>query len=439
MSLKLNERYPARFNSPTAGYPQGSFKNRTTPTAKDGSYLEKDWANDKEGFFQSLLSAAGVTANGSVDAVGASQFFDALQALKQIQAGTAFTTAGSAGALTLAPTPAISAYSAPLRLRVKFSQASTGADTINVSGLGAKNIKQYSSAGAKVAAVFAVGQLADVEYDGTDFVILDQLPSSSGVTPPQFDNSNKLATTAFMQGVGLQFSSYVALGISTTLTAASHAGAMIVGNSTSAINATLPLSSTMPARTAIKFWNFLPGVMTVVAAGADVIYSPSGATSFPMQQGAYVTLVSTGSGAWLAVDSNQQATESFIGAAKIATTTKATTGLDDTDIMTALKTKQAIAAFDSKCIGDGQTWLDVTNFRVLSTTYTNSTGRTIGVMFEGISSSASACTLNINGSLIRGGVAPGTLQTGSGLFLVPNGATYSASGITTMNKWWELK
>ncbi|RTY62037.1 hypothetical protein, partial [Pseudomonas veronii] len=186
MSLKLNERYPGRFNNPSAGYPGGSFKNRTTPTAKDGSYLEKDWANDKEGFFQSLLSAAGITANGAVDAVGASQFFDALQALKQIQAGTAFTTAGSAGALTLAPTPVILAYSAPLRLRVKFSQASTGTDTINVSGLGAKNIKQYSSAGAKVAAVFAPNQLADVEYDGTDFVILDQLPSSSGVTPPQF-------------------------------------------------------------------------------------------------------------------------------------------------------------------------------------------------------------------------------------------------------------
>lgn len=78
MSLKLNERYPARFNNPTAGYPQGSFKNRTTPTAKDGSYLEKDWANDKEGFFQSLLSAAGITANGAVDAVGASQYYSAL-------------------------------------------------------------------------------------------------------------------------------------------------------------------------------------------------------------------------------------------------------------------------------------------------------------------------------------------------------------------------
>ncbi|CAD0266332.1 hypothetical protein DENIT_80249 [Pseudomonas veronii] len=337
MSLKLNERYPGRFNNPSAGYPGGSFKNRTTPTAKDGSYLEKDWANDKEGFFQSLLSAAGITANGAVDAVGASQFFDALQALKQIQAGTAFTTAGSAGALTLAPTPVIPAYSAPLRLRVKFSQASTGTDTINVSGLGAKNIKQYSSAGAKVAAVFAPNQLADVEYDGTDFVILDQLPSSSGVTPPQFDSSIKLATTAFIRGVGLQFSNYFALGASTTLTAASHAGAMIVGNSASAINATLPLSSTMPAGTAIKFWNFLPGVMTVLAAGSDLIYSPSSATSFPMQHGAFVTLVSTGSGAWFAVEGNQQATESFIGAAKIATQTQTNTGADDATIVTPKK------------------------------------------------------------------------------------------------------
>lgn len=79
MSLKLNERYPGRFNNPSAGYPQGSFKNRTTPDAKDGSYLEKDWANDKEGFFQSLLADAGIIANGAVDAVGASQLFDAMK------------------------------------------------------------------------------------------------------------------------------------------------------------------------------------------------------------------------------------------------------------------------------------------------------------------------------------------------------------------------
>jgi hypothetical protein len=79
MALNLNERYPGRFNNPTAGYPQGSYRNRTSPTAKDGSYLEQDWANDKEGFFQSLLVDASITANGEVDSVGASQYRDALR------------------------------------------------------------------------------------------------------------------------------------------------------------------------------------------------------------------------------------------------------------------------------------------------------------------------------------------------------------------------
>lgn len=89
MSLKLNERYPGRFTNPSADYPFGSFKNRTAPSAKDGSYLEKDWANDKEGFFQSLLSGAGVTANGLVDKVGSSQFYTALLTVAK-NAGTSW-------------------------------------------------------------------------------------------------------------------------------------------------------------------------------------------------------------------------------------------------------------------------------------------------------------------------------------------------------------
>lgn len=200
MSLKLNERYPARFNNPTAGYPQGSFKNRTTPTSKDGSYLEKDWANDKEGFFQSLLSAAGITANGAVDAVGASQFFDALQVLKQLQSGTAFTTAGSAGALTLTPTPSISAYSVPLRFRVKFSQSSAGASTINISGQGAKSLKQYDSAGSKVAAVFVANQLADIEYDGTDFVLMNKLSATPQTSASDTTAGRAMIVSAFGLG-----------------------------------------------------------------------------------------------------------------------------------------------------------------------------------------------------------------------------------------------
>lgn len=81
MALKRNERYPGRFSNPSSAHPQGAFKNRTAPDAQDGSYLEKDWANDWSGLFESLLSAASITPNGNVDEVGNSQYFNALRTL----------------------------------------------------------------------------------------------------------------------------------------------------------------------------------------------------------------------------------------------------------------------------------------------------------------------------------------------------------------------
>lgn len=78
MAINLDERYPGRANPKTLDYPQGSFKNRSSPTAKDGTYLEQDWANDLLGFFQSLLKEAGIAANGVVDTAQASQYYDAL-------------------------------------------------------------------------------------------------------------------------------------------------------------------------------------------------------------------------------------------------------------------------------------------------------------------------------------------------------------------------
>lgn len=175
MSLKLNERYPARFNNPSADYPQGSFKNRTTPTAKDGSYLEQDWANDKEGFFQSLLSSAGLSANGLVDKVGASQYLDAMLQMSQMQKGKSFTTGGTSTVLTLTPSPAIQAYTSSLRFSVTFSVSSGISPTLNISAKGAKLLKQYDPSGAKVDAQFVAGQISDVIYDGTDCILLDPL------------------------------------------------------------------------------------------------------------------------------------------------------------------------------------------------------------------------------------------------------------------------
>lgn len=100
----------------------------------------------------------------------------------QAQTYTAFTTAGAAPTFTLTASPAIAAYAAGQRFRVKFGVAGNGADTLNVNALGAKSLKQYDATGAKVAAVIAANQLVDVEYDGVDFVLLDPLPNNPAGT-----------------------------------------------------------------------------------------------------------------------------------------------------------------------------------------------------------------------------------------------------------------
>ena len=89
MALKRNERYPGRFENPTTAHPQGAFKNRTSPTSQDGSYLEADWANDWSGFFGRLLTAGSITANGNVDTALDSQYYTALIAAVKNELGTA--------------------------------------------------------------------------------------------------------------------------------------------------------------------------------------------------------------------------------------------------------------------------------------------------------------------------------------------------------------
>ena len=105
---------------------------------------------------------------------------DALQA----QAYTAFTSAGAAPTYTLSPAPALTAYAAGQRFRVKFHAATTGAATLAVSGLAATAIKQYDSTGNKVDPVIAANQLVDCEYDGTNWVLLDPLPAASKQIQP---------------------------------------------------------------------------------------------------------------------------------------------------------------------------------------------------------------------------------------------------------------
>lgn len=81
MAIDVAATYPGRSNPASADYPFGSIKNKSAPELDDGTPLDRQWGNDLEGFFQSLMVAVGFTPSGVPDKVGASQRFDALIAL----------------------------------------------------------------------------------------------------------------------------------------------------------------------------------------------------------------------------------------------------------------------------------------------------------------------------------------------------------------------
>jgi len=97
------------------------------------------------------------------------------QAGVQKQSWTAFTTGGTSGVYTLTPSPVITAYIAGERFNVTFNAANAATNTININGLGAKALKMYNPAGVKSNAIFALNQISDIVYDGTDFVILNPI------------------------------------------------------------------------------------------------------------------------------------------------------------------------------------------------------------------------------------------------------------------------
>ena len=104
-------------------------------------------------------------------------------------------------------------------------------------------------------------------------------------------------------------------------------------------------------------------------------------------------------------------------------------------------------ATESQVIGVGQTWQDVTASRVAGTTYTNSTGKPIYLVFYGndIAGQALGLKFYVNGVLVSPsagmGGAVGAAYYMSHTLIVPPNSTYSATWNTSANVggWFELR
>jgi hypothetical protein len=97
-------------------------------------------------------------------------------------------------------------------------------------------------------------------------------PAFTGVptstTPAQFDNSSKIATTAFVANAGMQFNSAVELNSNQTLTGA-QIGSAIQWYGAAGGVLTLPTASTMPTGRTFYIFNQGSGSLTIALTGAS--------------------------------------------------------------------------------------------------------------------------------------------------------------------------
>jgi hypothetical protein len=134
-------------------------------------------------------------------------YFDTLYPGKaeiQGQALIAFTTAGTSTAYTLTPSPAIAALAANQLFRVTFHTAAGATPTLAVSGLAAKSLKYRDATGAKQAVTVSQapsGWVTDVEYDGTDWVLVNT-PGSAGGSDGLFYKTDPTAVAFTKTGAG---------------------------------------------------------------------------------------------------------------------------------------------------------------------------------------------------------------------------------------------
>lgn len=113
-----------------------------------------------------------------------------------IQDGTGVyvgTVGGTADAITLTPSPAITAYVAGQTFQFLASGANTTNVTVAISGLAAKAITKYGATALR-AGDLASGAMVAITYDGTRFIVMS-VGTNGQITFPATQNASSDANT----------------------------------------------------------------------------------------------------------------------------------------------------------------------------------------------------------------------------------------------------
>ena len=175
-------------------YYQGTAPYRLLLTGATGVPLPGFPQDDVPPIALDITSAASIPFTPT-ETVPATNVQDAIVAVSGLYADqgsildralTPWVTGGTGDAYTVTPDPAITGYGTFLPLRVRFNRRNTGAATLNVNGLGVRNIFKMQRTGTPTALGpddIQPGDVLDLTYDGAQFTIVGTLPGlATGVT-----------------------------------------------------------------------------------------------------------------------------------------------------------------------------------------------------------------------------------------------------------------
>ena len=187
-------RYDIKDNSGSPLYTQIQILLHNTVSVA-GSLLTAAWMNHLEGGLQTA------DANAS----------SALTSISNNQSdGLALNTSGTSTAFTITTTGAI-ALTTGEHWRILFNATAGATPTLNRDGKGAKSLKYYNSSGSKVACgptTIYSGMVAEIIYDGTDYVLISvPLPVRALYTSYQtlLNPTGTTSATGVMMGLGASY------------------------------------------------------------------------------------------------------------------------------------------------------------------------------------------------------------------------------------------
>lgn len=219
-----------------------------------------------------------------------------------VNSNVTLTAAQSGTVLEVTTNSTITLPSPVLGLTYIFAQNGSSGYTVAAGASGSI----FFNGGTGVASLTVPGGGALLIWsDGSNWFVTEF--SGFGTTPAQFDNSTKLATTAFAKSAGFRHAASVSITSATPLDV-TYAGKLIVAGGAGGYVITLPSRSTYPDAESITIICTASSPITIQRAGADLIYPNNASiTSFSMSNGDTAVIESSAAvSAWALIGGSAQ-------------------------------------------------------------------------------------------------------------------------------------